>query len=87
MSQLDLFDIPVPSPCAGVCESDNRGFCRGCLRTRDERFHWHQFSNQQRLQVIQACRMRYLRRLQAQRQQQRGQVSDTPQPQLPLDES
>jgi predicted Fe-S protein YdhL (DUF1289 family) len=40
VDQLELFDIP--NPCIGVCESNSRGYCRGCLRSRDERFNWHQ---------------------------------------------
>lgn len=39
MSQLELFDLP--NPCIGVCQSNNRGYCLGCLRSRDERFNWH----------------------------------------------
>ncbi|CAM3691328.1 DUF1289 domain-containing protein [Rheinheimera salexigens] len=39
MSQLELFDLP--NPCIGVCQSNNRGYCIGCLRSRDERFNWH----------------------------------------------
>ncbi|EIH5998274.1 DUF1289 domain-containing protein, partial [Escherichia coli] len=32
--QLEFF--PVQSPCRGICQSDERGFCRGCFRSRDE---------------------------------------------------
>lgn len=39
MDQLELFDIA--SPCIGVCQSNNRGYCLGCLRSREERFNWH----------------------------------------------
>lgn len=39
MDQLELFDIP--NPCIGVCQSNNRGYCLGCLRSREERFNWH----------------------------------------------
>lgn len=39
MDQLELFDIA--NPCIGVCQSNNRGYCLGCLRSRDERFNWH----------------------------------------------
>ena len=37
--QLEFF--PVQSPCRGICQVDERGYCRGCMRTRDERFNWH----------------------------------------------
>ena len=33
--QLEFF--PVQSPCRGICQSDERGYCRGCMRSRDER--------------------------------------------------
>ncbi|MGL6013979.1 MAG: DUF1289 domain-containing protein, partial [Shewanella oncorhynchi] len=29
MEQLAFFDIP--SPCIGVCVTDARGYCNGCL--------------------------------------------------------
>jgi len=43
--QLEFFDIP--SPCRGICQADDRGFCRGCLRSREER--------------LRLCRQRFLR--------------------------
>ncbi len=39
--QLDF----VQSPCRGICQSDERGFCRGCFRSRDERFNWNKMSD------------------------------------------
>lgn len=36
--QLEFFTIP--SPCRGICQSDSRGYCLGCLRSREERFRW-----------------------------------------------
>ncbi|HBD24087.1 MAG TPA: DUF1289 domain-containing protein, partial [Oceanospirillaceae bacterium] len=42
MEQSELFS--APSPCIGVCENSPKGYCKGCMRSRDERFHWHQFS-------------------------------------------
>ncbi|SUG78151.1 Putative aldo/keto reductase [Salmonella enterica subsp. enterica] len=41
--QLEFF--PVASPCRGICQSDERGFCRGCMRSRDERFNWQKMSD------------------------------------------
>ncbi len=41
--QLEFF--PVQSPCRGICQSDERGFCRGCFRSRDERFNWNKMSD------------------------------------------
>ncbi|MCL1036124.1 DUF1289 domain-containing protein [Shewanella submarina] len=56
MEQLGFFEIP--SPCLGVCKTDNRGYCLGCLRSRDERFHWQQFTDVQKLEVIRLCKRR-----------------------------
>ena len=44
--QLEFFDIP--SPCRGICQADDRGFCRGCLRSREERFGWMSMSDAQK---------------------------------------
>lgn len=50
MSQLELFDIP--NPCIGVCQSNNRGYCKGCLRSREERFNWHQKPASERARIL-----------------------------------
>lgn len=57
--QLEFFDIP--SPCRGICQADERGFCRGCLRSREERFGWMQMNDAQKRDVLRLCRQRYLR--------------------------
>ncbi|PHM28561.1 DUF1289 domain-containing protein [Xenorhabdus budapestensis] len=57
--QLEFFVIP--SPCKGICESDTRGFCRGCYRSREERFMWMKLSDGQKREVLRLCRDRYLR--------------------------
>jgi len=62
--QLEFF--PVPSPCRGICQTDTRGYCRGCLRSRDERFNWNQFNDAQKREILRLCRQRYLRQLRAQ---------------------
>lgn len=59
MQQLEFFDIP--SPCIGVCESGPRGYCRGCLRSRTERQHWHQLDAASKRLIIRACQVRALR--------------------------
>ncbi|MBK0030735.1 DUF1289 domain-containing protein [Erwinia sp. S43] len=66
--QLEFF--PVPSPCRGICQADARGYCRGCLRSREERFNWNSFSDAQKRDVLRLCRQRYLR-------QQRTQSAST----------
>lgn len=58
MQQTRLFDQDIESPCIGVCESGKRGYCKGCLRSRDERYYWPQLNNEQKVQVIKLCEMR-----------------------------
>ncbi len=60
MEQLSFF--AVPSPCIGVCQSDSRGYCMGCHRSRDERFNWMTFSELQKQDVIRLCLQRKRRR-------------------------
>ena len=48
--QLEFF--PVQSPCRGICQSDERGFCRGCFRSREERFHWQTMSDAQKQDAV-----------------------------------
>lgn len=57
--QLEFFDIP--SPCRGICQTNEQGYCRGCYRTRDERFGWLQLTNAEKRHVIRLCRQRFLR--------------------------
>ncbi|KEK27434.1 DUF1289 domain-containing protein [Shewanella xiamenensis] len=60
MEQLAFFDIP--SPCIGVCQTDARGYCKGCLRSRDERFNWLHFTDAEKHDVIRLCHQRKRRR-------------------------
>lgn len=57
--QLEFFDIP--SPCRGICQADSRGFCRGCLRSREERFSWMTMTDPEKRQVLRLCHQRLLR--------------------------
>lgn len=61
--QLEFF--PVQSPCRGICQSDDRGYCRGCMRSRDERFNWQNMSDAKKQEVLRLCRQRLLRKLRA----------------------
>lgn len=63
MEQIELFTIE--NPCRGICENSAKGFCKGCLRSREERFHWHSMSNESRHQVLDLCRQRRQRLLKA----------------------
>lgn len=67
VQQLEFFEIP--SPCRGICQADDRGYCRGCMRSRDERFNWIKLSDPQKRDVLRLCRQRWLR-------QQRNDKSD-----------
>ena len=51
--QLEFFD--VPSPCVGVCQSNAKGYCLGCMRTRDERQDWTNLDNDNKQKVIKRC--------------------------------
>ncbi|PHM72469.1 DUF1289 domain-containing protein [Xenorhabdus kozodoii] len=59
--QLEFFAIP--NPCRGICESDPRGFCRGCYRSREERFTWMKLSDSEKRKILRLCHQRYLRGL------------------------
>ncbi len=48
--QIELF--PIESPCVGVCQSNKKGYCFGCLRSRKERQLWFEMTNEQRREVI-----------------------------------
>lgn len=58
--QLEFFD--VPSPCVGVCQSDEKGYCLGCMRSRDERQNWQVFDSDKKQKVIKLCIQRKKRK-------------------------
>ncbi|MCW8834428.1 MAG: DUF1289 domain-containing protein [Colwellia sp.] len=58
--QLEFFD--VPSPCVGVCQSDEKGYCLGCMRSRDERQKWQAFDSDKKQKVIKLCIQRKKRK-------------------------
>lgn len=72
-NQLEFFEIP--SPCIGVCEVNNKGFCKGCYRSREERLYWLELSAEQKRQVIRLCHSRRTRVLRA-RQEAAGLKAD-----------
>lgn len=78
MQQLEFF--AVPSPCINVCQVNNRGYCKGCFRSRDERQYWLQLTSAQKRQVIRLCQQRKARVMQvklvAQLAQQEGEQLD-----------
>lgn len=60
MDQLELFDLP--NPCIGVCQSNNRGYCIGCLRSREERFNWPLKPAAERAKILKLLEHRRARR-------------------------
>ncbi|OED87863.1 Fe-S protein [Vibrio crassostreae ZF-91] len=74
MEQLEFFQ--VPSPCVGVCSSDDKGYCNGCMRKREERFNWMSMTPSEQLHVIKLCRQRYRRKIMNQKNLIGKQVDD-----------
>lgn len=58
--QLEFFD--VPSPCIGICQSDEKGLCKGCFRSRDERQTWIHLTSDDKQKVIKRCQQRKKRK-------------------------
>lgn len=79
--QLELF--PIPSPCIRRCETDSKGYCLGCFRSREERFNWLKMTPSQQREVIRLCKQRKYRRWLAHQKQVEAQEADTS-PTLPL---
>ncbi|MCF7521247.1 DUF1289 domain-containing protein [Neisseria sp. ZJ106] len=73
MQQPDFFTIP--SPCIGVCQANAKGYCKGCLRSREERLYWLQMSDDQKHQV-----MRLLAQRRAKIRQRAAQSGETVNP-------
>ncbi|MBJ7556426.1 DUF1289 domain-containing protein [Marinomonas spartinae] len=63
MEQIELFAIE--SPCRGICVNSAKGFCKGCLRSREERFEWFSLSNEARFIILERCKQRRQRLLRA----------------------
>jgi predicted Fe-S protein YdhL (DUF1289 family) len=82
MEQLDF--IGVASPCVGICSMNDSGYCKGCMRKRDERFQWNSFSDAQKQHVIKLCRQRYVRARRKQSQKSAPSDVTSPSPQQPL---
>ncbi|RUO25381.1 hypothetical protein CWE09_01200 [Aliidiomarina minuta] len=77
--QLEMFSIA--NPCIGVCESNQRGYCKGCLRSRDERFNWHAKAPAEQSEILQRLSKRRARLLQQRKKSQHE--NDSPNLQLP----
>ena len=76
MEQLEIF--PLQSPCVGVCELNNKGYCKGCLRSREERFNWLAMTPAQQQEVMRLCRSRKARVEAARRKAQAAEAAGPP---------
>lgn len=70
--QIELFKID--SPCIGVCQSNKKGYCFGCLRSRPERQLWLKMTEEQKKEVLRLIIGRK-KRLEQLRSRQRQQMS------------
>ncbi len=82
MEQLEFFN--VPSPCVGVCSVDDKGYCKGCMRKREERFGWLDMTPAQQLHVIKLCRQRYRRKVAQGKASSQERASEVESPQQDL---
>jgi len=57
--QFELFKIA--NPCIGLCHSNKKGYCFGCLRSRTERQLWHDMTTEQQREVLRLIAGRKLR--------------------------
>lgn len=57
--QFELFEIA--NPCVGLCQSNKKGYCFGCLRSRTERQLWHDMTTEQQREVLRLIAGRKLR--------------------------
>ena len=57
--QFELFEIA--NPCIGLCRSNKKGYCLGCLRSRTERQRWHDMTTEQQREVLRLIAGRKLR--------------------------
>ena len=57
--QFELFEIA--NPCIGLCQSNKKGYCFGCLRSRTERQRWHHMTTEQQREVLRLIAGRKLR--------------------------
>ena len=57
--QFELFEIA--NPCIGICQSNKKGYCFGCLRSRTERQLWHEMTTEQRREVLRLVSGRKMR--------------------------
>lgn len=54
--QLEMFTLP--NPCRGLCQTNSRGYCKGCYRSREERFGWQTFNDAEKHTILRLCTLR-----------------------------
>lgn len=84
MHQFEIF--PLQNPCIGVCQVNEKGLCRGCYRTREERFAWGKLSSDQQRNVIRLAHNRKLRARREQLKAAQASSADDHQTELPFDD-
>ena len=70
-NQLELFEID--NPCVGVCQSNKKGYCFGCLRSRQERQLWLKMTDEEKREVLRLIAGRR-KRIEQMRNRQKQQI-------------
>lgn len=47
-----ISNLPILSPCIGVCSLDAQGYCEGCHRTSEEITHWISYEEAHRRYIV-----------------------------------
>ncbi len=58
MDQSDLDAEVVGSPCVSICKLSEDGYCLGCHRHTSEINYWLTMSDEEKREVIEACKER-----------------------------
>ena len=58
-SSVEPMSEKIISPCIGVCSIDNEtGYCKGCFRTLEEISNWINYTEEERLHIIEEIKKR-----------------------------
>jgi hypothetical protein len=52
----------VPTPCVRNCCLDENDICLGCYRSISEIMRWSEASDEEKLEILSRCRLRYKER-------------------------
>lgn len=72
MDQQELF--PLKNPCIGICQANNKGYCKGCLRSRRERQQWLSLNNIEKRHILHLCYLRHRKLIRLSHQQQKTEL-------------